>query len=296
MTPESTDSVALDPTRLSRLQGEVVVIKYGGNTLREGSETGDKDPILDQVVQLVELGIRPVLVHGGGPVIQRLLKVFGVESEFIFGHRKTDMDAMRVVELALRGEVNGLLVKRLNRRGVQAVGLSGKDASMVRVKRRIHREELEGEITEVDLGYVGDVVRMEPQLIEILLKNGYLPVIAPISQGEDGEDYNVNADLFAGHLAGALQAAAFVAVTDVDGLMKDLEDPSSHIDVADAATIRNEIGRSIQGGMIPKVEACLTALSKGVGEACIVSGMKPGRLVAQLVTNNGSGTTIKEHL
>ncbi|MGM0507543.1 MAG: acetylglutamate kinase, partial [Bacteroidota bacterium] len=171
-----------------------------------------------------------------------------------------------------------------------------KDASMVKVKPRVHREEFEGEVTEVDLGYVGDVVRMEPQLIEILLKNGYLPVIAPISQGEDGEDYNVNADLFAGHLAGALQAAAFVAVTDVDGLMKDLDDPDSHIDVADAATIRSEIGRSIQGGMIPKVEACLTALSEGVGEACIVNGMKPGRLVAQLVTNNGSGTTIKEHL
>ncbi|MGM0507451.1 MAG: hypothetical protein ACQER4_09740, partial [Bacteroidota bacterium] len=173
MTTKSSNSTPLDPTRLSRLQGEVVVIKYGGNTLREGSETGDEDPILDQVVELAELGIRPVLVHGGGPVIQRLLKVFGVESEFLFGHRKTDLEAMRVVELALRGEVNGLLVKRLNRRGVRAVGLSGKDASMVKVKPRVHREEFEGEVTEVDLGYVGDVIRMEPQLIEILLKNGY---------------------------------------------------------------------------------------------------------------------------
>lgn len=296
MTSDSRTRIAPDPDRLSRLQGEVVVIKYGGNTLKEGAESGDEDPILDQVVELVELGIRPVLVHGGGPVIQRLLKAFGVESEFVFGHRKTDPEAMRIVELALRGEVNGLLVKRLNRRGVKAVGLSGKDASMVKVKRRIHREELEGEIVEVDLGFVGDVAEMDPELIEILLKNGYLPVIAPISQGEDGEDYNVNADLFAGHLAGALQAAAFVAVTDVDGLMKDLNDPDSHIDVADAATIRSEMGRSIQGGMIPKVEACLTALEQGVGEACIVSGMKADRLVAQLVTNQGSGTTIKEHL
>jgi len=279
----------LDQELLDHLQGEIVLIKYGGNAM---DARMDDDPVLDQIALLSGAGLLPVVVHGGGPAIRKLLEETGLKTEFVDGHRKTDKSAMRIVEMALSGEVNGKLVKELNRRGVRAVGLSGKDASMVSAERRYHETMQNGKLERVDIGYVGNVTRIDPALIHILLEHNYLPVVAPVAVGEDGNDYNINADMFAGHLAGALHAAVFIAVTNVDGLRRDITDPESLIEQATSDEIRSEMGKSIQGGMIPKVESCLIALEQGVEKACIVHGMKPDRIVEQLLTQKRSGTTI----
>lgn len=278
-----------DPGLLNELKGSVVLIKYGGNAM---VNTQAKEMVVHQIELLHNFGIKTVIVHGGGPVIRELLEMAGIESDFIDGHRKTDRKAMKYVEMALNGQVNGEIVKELNSRGLKAVGLSGKDASMVKAVKRFHEIEQNGRIEKTDLGYVGDVESVDTGLIDLLLDNQYLPVLAPIGIGSDGEDYNINADMFAGHLAGALSVSAFIAMTDVDGLMKNPDDPSTKIDSAGIEDIRSILGKSIRGGMIPKVEACLIALDKGVKKAHIINGMKPDTLLNELLTNRNGGTTI----
>lgn len=280
----------LDPGLLKTLKGSVVLIKYGGNAMTEESA---RENVYDQVAALQGLGLRIVIVHGGGPVIKSLLESVGIESEFIGGHRKTDKTAMKYVEMALSGQVNGEIVKGLNSRGVKAVGLSGKDGGMVRAGRRFHYMERAGRKEQVDLGFVGDVVSIDTDLISTLLTHEYVPVLAPIGTGIDQMDYNINADMFAGHMAGALQAASYISMTDVDGLREKADDPGSLLKKVDAGQLEKHIGRSILGGMIPKVESCLIALEKGVKEAHIVNGMKADTLIIKLLTNRQNGTTIE---
>jgi acetylglutamate kinase len=283
-----------DPGLLNGLKGSVVLVKYGGNAM---INTRAKKMVFDQIELLQNFGVKTVIVHGGGPVIKELLEQADIESDFIEGHRKTSREAMKYVEMALNGQVNGEIVKELNSRGLKAVGLSGKDASMVKAVKRFHELEMNGRIEKADLGYVGDVDSVDTELIDLLLDHQYLPVVAPIGIGSDGEDYNINADMFAGHVAGALSVAAFIAMTDVDGLMKNPDDPSTKIDSAGVEDIRSLMGKSIRGGMIPKVEACLIALDKGVKKAHIINGMKPDTLLNELLTNRNGGTTIvKESL
>ncbi|MEX0770058.1 MAG: acetylglutamate kinase [Balneolaceae bacterium] len=284
-------SVTPDAELLKKLKGKIVLIKYGGNAMVEESA---RNQVMDQVAILKELGVWPVIVHGGGPVIRNLLEEVGIESKFVDGHRLTDRNAMGYVEMALRGRVNGSIVKELNARKLKAVGLSGKDAGMVTaVKRKVEMES--GSVTEqVDLGHVGDVLSIETDLILTLLEKEYIPVIAPIGIGEDQLDYNINADMFAGHMAGALNAVAFVALTNVDGLLMDPEDPDSLVENLTLEEVNTRMGKSIRGGMIPKVEACLIALRKGVKQAHIVNGMKPDTLLIKLLTRRSCGTTISK--
>lgn len=277
-----------DPELLQHFRDKIVLIKYGGNAMTV--ETF-RDQVFDQLAVLRALEIHPVIVHGGGPVIKELLKVAGIESEFIGGHRKTDRTAMKYVEMALSGQINGDIVRGLNSRGLKAVGLSGKDGSMVTAERRYHEEE--GSENGIDLGYVGNVVSVDTGLITTLLKNDYLPVIAPIGTGSDQKDYNINADMFAGHLAGALKAEAFVAMTDVDGLMQDIDRPDSLLETVTSEEIHAMMGTVIEGGMIPKAEACLIALQQGVRKAHIINGTKPDTLLNKLLTYRKSGTTIE---
>lgn len=280
----------IDPQKLHSLKDEIVLIKYGGNAMTDPDlRTG----VFDQIRTLKEKGVRPVLVHGGGPAIAALLEEVGVRSEFVAGHRRTDALTMRYVEMALRGQVNGEIVAALNRLGVPAVGLSGKDAGMVRAVKRSHYVKDEnGRVSEVDLGFVGDVESVDPSLILSLLGEGYLPVIASVASGADGRDYNINADLFAGHLAGALKAFLFVAMTDVDGVRTDRDDPATRLARINVNDIPELAGRSIRGGMIPKIDACLVALEQGVREAHIIDGTSPGTLVRQLLTREAGGTVI----
>ncbi|CAN5277430.1 acetylglutamate kinase [soil metagenome] len=286
--PELTNQ--LNSLLIDSFKNETVVIKYGGNAM---TDSRAQVQVLQQIAAMKKWGINPVVVHGGGPVIKSLFEVSGIKSEFVDGHRITLKDSMEVVEQALSGKVNGLLVNQLNRMNAKAVGLSGKDGKMVQARKRRHTINTEDGPEVVDLGFVGDVDRVDTTLLKLLLNNGYLPVVSPVSGGEDGEDYNINADMFAGHIAGALNAKAFVAITNVDGLMEDPDKPETKIETISVKKVKSLFGTIIMGGMIPKIEACLIALEKGVEAAHIVNGSTQNSILIQLFTENISGTTIR---
>lgn len=267
----------------------LVLVKYGGNAMKDEKV---RDAVLDCIAGLHGKGIRVVLVHGGGPEINRLLEMGGVKSEFLDGQRKTTAEAMYFVQLALRGEVNGTLVRLLNHKNVPAVGLSGKDGGMVKAEKRYHQMESGGERENVDIGFVGNISSVKPNLIQSLLRDGYLPVIAPIAIGDDGYDYNINADIFAGKLAAALQAKAYISLTDVDGLYRDIKKPDSRIAHATMSELKRFIKEIAGGGMLPKLESIIHALENGVQEAHIFNGMKPHELEKQISGQSSAGTKI----
>lgn len=288
----SLESIDVDPDRVERLRGEIVVVKYGGNAMVDEER---KQSVIGDICALRSLGVVPVVVHGGGPVISELLEEVGMETPFIAGHRKTDREAMSYVEMALSGKVNSEIVKLITCHGYRSVGISGKDGGLVTAAKRIHRVQEADRVRRSDLGQVGDVTAVDTHLLDSLLRAGYIPVVAPIGAGADLEDYNINADMFAGHVAAALDAAALIVLTDVDGIFLDLEDPATLIPEFTPHAARDEIGRIIRGGMIPKIESCLIALDGGVGEARIVNGMTGHSLLTALLTPAKTGTTIREH-
>ena len=281
--------VSYSPEKVNSFKGKIVLIKYGGNAM---TDDDIKLGIIEDIVRLKEENIIPVLVHGGGIVIKKLLDDVGIKSEFIGGHRKTDEQAMSYVEMALSGNVNSEIVKMLNNLGVKSVGISGKDAQTVTARKRIHRIIVDGEEQEADLGHVGDVQRIDTGLIETLVENGYVPVISPVAMGDDLKDYNINADMFAGHMAGALDAKAYIAMTNVDGILTDVGDPGSLIRSIQSDDLKSKIGSEIQGGMIPKIESCIIALENGVEEAHIINGTVKHTLLKQLLTDDPPGTVI----
>lgn len=258
-------------------QNKVIVVKYGGNAMLDDGVTSG---IIEKLATLMHSGYRLLVVHGGGPFIEETLKMAGLESEFVAGHRRTTEEAMKYIEMALKGHVNSRLVRMLNAMGLQAVGLSGKDGGMVRVTRRYHTNEKD---EKVDIGLVGDVEHIDATLLNLLMDRGYVPVVSTISSGKDGYDYNVNADMFAGHLAGALKAAHFVMLTDVDGLMRDVNDPATLITSLRHDEIEALKGSTIKGGMIPKVRACEIALEEGAASAVITNGTRPEALLESIL-------------
>ncbi|MDT8323097.1 MAG: acetylglutamate kinase [Bacteroidota bacterium] len=267
---------------------ELVLIKYGGNAMRSDEL---KRQIVAQITELRAQGLRVVVVHGGGPFIGEMLTMAGIESEFVAGHRRTTPDALRYVEMALKGRVNGELVRLFNSGGQRAVGLSGKDGRMVTAVRRVHSESVDGATREHDLGQVGDVDTVDTTLLSLLLARDYLPVVTCIAADAAGEDYNINADMFAGHLAGALGADRYLVLTDVDGVLTDINDPTSLISDMSLAELQDMMGTVIVGGMIPKLESCRVALENGAAEARIVNGMKPAQLRAA-ASGEACGTRI----
>lgn len=275
----------IDPEAIEEIQDRVLLIKYGGNAMTDPSLKG---ALLEDLALLRRLGALPVLVHGGGPAIKRILEEVGVDSEFYGGHRRTSGEAMKYVEMALKGEVNGDLVKGLAEQGVSPVGISGKDGRMVTAVQRYTEEGNE----QVDLGHVGDVEKVDPGLIQLLLREKHIPVVAPIAFGPEMKSYNVNADIFAGHLAGALRASTLLMLTDVDGLMRDKEDSTTLIGELPLEELQGLYGNAVQGGMIPKVEACEIALQQGVQSARIVNGTREKVLIRELITRERSGTRI----
>lgn len=287
--PAGTHAFKPNPKNIAALKGKVFLIKVGGNALTDNDV---KNLIIEQVTHLHSLGALPVLVHGGGIEIKQILDKMGIASEFVGGHRKTDGDSIRFIEMALSGGVNKELVSLLNSKGVKAVGISGKDAQMVLAIKRIHIEKGEYSVKELDLGFVGDVEKVDPMLINTLLDSGYLPVVSPISAGQDGHSYNVNADMFAAHLAGALKAEKFIALTNIDGLLADVSDPESIIHILPQKQATSLYGTIIQGGMIPKIDACLIAIKKGVKSSHIINGTKKDELLRILLTDDEIGTTI----
>ena len=248
---------------------ELILLKYGGNAMLNDELT---QQILRKVIEFSSSGYDVVLVHGGGPFIKENLSRAGIDSEFVGGHRKTTPEAMKYIEMALKGEVNSRLVRIINELGDTAVGLSGKDGKIARADKRYFTND-SGE--QIDIGQVGDVVDMDTSLIFTLLESGYLPVITSVAYSAQGTDYNVNADMFAGFLAGKLKANHFVLLTDVDGLMKDPEDKDSLLRNLKLEDLKGLMGTTIKGGMIPKTEACKIALELGAENAIITNGTKP---------------------
>jgi acetylglutamate kinase len=243
------------------------------------------------VIMLKSLGINAVIVHGGGPQINQTLKRYGIVSEFVRGMRVTDAETMSVVEMVLVGQVNKEVVGYLNQYGGRAVGLSGKDGTLLLSKKLLQEVKAEdGSRDMVDIGYVGDVVKVNTDLIKTLESGNYLPVIAPVGVGPDGESYNINADLVAGRVAAALHAEKLILLTDIDGVKDRNGALLGSIAVADMHRLIEE--ESITGGMIPKVVCCAEALNEGVRKAHIIDGRVEHAVLLEIFTDVGIGTQI----
>ena len=237
--------------------------------------------------------MHPVVVHGGGPEITEMLKKAGKKSEFISGLRVTDAETVGIAEMALVGKVNTDLVARLNVLGGKAIGLNGKDANLIEAKKHLADVYENGEVNLVDIGYVGNVEHVNTDLINLLLQNGYIPVIAPIGVGSEGETYNINADSVAGEVAGALKAEKLLVLTDVKGIYEDYRDEDSFISTLTFEKAQELIVRgSIDGGMIPKVKACIVALSGGAEKTHIIDGRKEHTILEEIFSDKGVGTEV----
>lgn len=271
-------------------QNRLFLFKYGGNAMTNESL---QKQVLQSIISLKAKGNRVVIVHGGGPFIQEALDTAGIESEFIGGHRKTSKEALQHVEMALKGRVNAKLITLLNAMGERAIGLSGKDGQTVIAGKRFHTLVENGRQNKVDLGQVGDVEEINPQLINLLLDHGFLPVLTCIASDREGNDFNINADMFAGNLAGALNADEYIVLTDVDGLMEDPKKPQTLFRSLEVKRIEELKERGIiQGGMIPKMDSCEVALRTGAKAARIVNGTKP-ETILELNQNEAIGTIIQ---
>ena len=270
--------------------GKTIVIKYGGNAMVSEEL---KEKVMQDIALMKYVGIRPVIVHGGGPEITGFLKKVGKESSFVAGLRVTDEETVEIAEMVLDGKINSEIVNLLNRRGVKAVGLSGKDAGLIKARKKM-ATVYEGEAEkQVDIGYVGEVEEIQTGIVEDLLEGGYVPVIAPIGVGEDGESYNINADYVAAEMAGALKAEKLLLLTDVEGIYKDFNDKSSFISTLHMEEARAYIKEGIiAGGMIPKVEACLKSLSMGTGKTHIIDGRLGHSPILEMFTAKGIGTQV----
>jgi acetylglutamate kinase len=262
--------------------GKTIVIKYGGNAMTDESL---KVGVMKDIVLLRFVGMQPVLVHGGGPEITEVMEKVGKKPSFVGGLRVTDAETMEIVEMVLAGKTNKGIVSLMSRQGGRAVGLSGKDGDLLVAKKALP--------SGADLGYVGEIVQINADLVGILIREGYIPVICSIAVGEDGATYNINADHVAGALAATLNASKLIVLTDVRGVYRDFSDKSSLISELSAAEANELIhAGKIDSGMIPKVQACLTALEGGVEKAHIIDGTIPHALLMEVFTDTGIGTMI----
>jgi len=255
-----------------------------------------KEAVLTDVVLMKYVGMHPVIVHGGGPEITGMLKRVGKESSFVDGLRVTDEETMEIVEMVLVGKINKDIVAQINRIGGRAVGLSGKDANLFQAVKKLHKIHTpEGGEEMADIGFVGDISKVNPEIISNVIREGYIPVVAPVAVGTGGESYNINADYAAGCLAAALEADKLIILTDVEGIMADRNDPGSLISVlrVDEFSALVKQGK-IDGGMIPKVECCLDALAGGVRSTHILDGRVPHSILLEIFTDKGIGTMVEK--
>lgn len=266
---------------LREYSGATIVIKYGGAAM---TEPALKAMVLQDVVLLRYVGMDPVLVHGGGSEITDMMRRLGKEPVFVRGLRVTDTETMAIAEMVLMGRTNQDLVTAVNAAGGRAVGLSGKHGRMLRVAKQTG---------DVDLGLVGTIVEVDPAIIGAVAAQGYIPLIAPIGFGDDGQTYNINADHAAGKIAGALGATKLIVLSDVPGLLRDVKDEGSLVSSLNAEEARAMLAAGqIESGMIPKIEACLDALAHGVPRCHLIDGRAPHALLMEIFTNVGIGTMI----
>ena len=268
---------------LKQFYGKTIVVKYGGNAMIDETL---KAQVMQDIALLHYVGIRPVLVHGGGPEINALMKQMGHEPEFVGGLRVTDAATMEIVEMVLAGKTNKGIVSLLNKQGAKAVGLSGKDANLILAYKM--------ESPSGDLGYVGEVARVNSDILTLLSEQGYVPVVSSVAIGPEGESYNVNADHVAGHIAAALKAAKLIMLTDVEGIYANYPDKESLIKEMDVARAEDMLASgAAERGMIPKLEACITAVEGGVSRAHLIDGRLPHSLLIEIFTDTGIGTMVR---
>jgi len=279
-SPERRASVLVETLPyIQQFRGSVIVVKFGGNAMVDDTLAAQ---FAEDVVLMHSVGIRPVIVHGGGPQIGALLDRLGLKSEFRDGLRVTDADTLDVARMVLVGKVNRDIVSGINVHGPLSVGLSGEDAGLIVATAR-----------HPALGFVGDVEAVNPAIIHRLLAEDLIPVVSTIGADVSGQAYNINADTVAAALAGALDAKRILYLTDVEGLRADVDDPTTHISRLDVDTLEGLIhDGTVSGGMIPKAQACLDAVSAGVGSAHMVDGRVPHVVLLELFTDAGIGTMV----
>lgn len=272
---------------IQHFSGQTVVIKYGGHAM---DSTENKNSFIRDVVLLRYVGIKPILVHGGGPQITELMKRLGKVAEFVEGQRVTDMETVEVAEMVLSGTVGKEMVALINRHGGQGVSLSGKDGNLLKAVKHSPKNK-DGDI--LDLGYVGKVEKVNPELLVVLDDHGFIPVISPLGVGDDGHTYNINADVVAGEIAAALAAEKLILMTDTPGILRDQNNVETLISSATLSEIDELIADgTITSGMLPKVGACRCALEAGVNKAHIIDGRESHCLLLELFTTSGIGTEI----
>ena len=265
--------------------GKTVVVKYGGNAMVDAQLTAG---IMQDLILMRLVGMLPVFVHGGGPQIDQAMKTAGLQPRFVQGLRVSDAETVRIVERVLVGEINQGIVATVNRLGGSAIGLSGKDGGLIRARKAAPARTPDGQ--DVDLGLVGEVAGVDPRPIRTLLEAGYLPVIAPTAADEAGTTYNINADVVAGEVAAALVAEKLVLLTDTDGILDRQGALLSTLSRTDVDRLVAD--GTITRGMLPKVQACLTALEAGVRKTHIINGTRRHALIEELLTPEGVGTQI----
>ena len=275
---------------MRRHAGKAVVVKYGGHAMGDASLSA---AFARDIVLMRQVGINVIVVHGGGPQIGAMLDRIGVESEFIDGLRITTSEAVDVVEMVLSGQVNKSIVSQIASEGGRAVGLSGKDGGLLRVKKLTRaKRDLDTNIEKViDLGFVGEPEKVDPYILEAMSEKSIIPVVAPIGWDAAGNTYNVNADTAAGAIASALKASRLLMLTDVSGVLDKAGDLMQELSIDDCKALQED--GTLSGGMIPKVENCIDAVNLGVEGAVIIDGRVPHGVLLELFTEHGSGTLIR---
>jgi len=264
---------------IKRYNNKIVVVKYGGNAM---IDEGLKKQVMEDMVLLWLIGVKVVLVHGGGPEISDIMKKLGKEPKFVDGLRVTDKETVDIVQMVLAGKVNKTLVNLIEAEGGCAMGISGMDGQLIRATMKDER-----------LGYVGEIQSINIKPVTDLLEKGYIPVISTVGCDREGNTYNINGDTAAAHIAGALNAERLIMMTDIAGILKDKDDPSTiipELTVSEARQLREE--GVISGGMIPKVECCVEAINEGVKNVVIMDGRVPHSILMELLTDEGAGTMV----
>ena len=265
---------------IQRFRNQIIVIKYGGAAMIEEAL---KTSFAQDIVLLQSLGMRPVVVHGGGPEVSKLIQSLGQEVTFVDGLRVTTAENLKVAEMVLSGNLNKEIIAHLQTFGGKAVGLSGKDGNLIQADKKKHA-------SGIDLGYVGTIRQINPELLHLLMREQFIPVVSPIGMGSSGETYNINADTVAAAIAVALEARKVIFMTDVDGVLSDGKELISYLDTATAENlITNKV---ISGGMVPKIQAALDCVKANVRSAHIINGTDPHSVIAELFTDQGIGTQI----
>ena len=265
---------------IQKYYGKIIVAKYGGNAMINDDL---KEAVMGDVVLLSLIGIKVVLVHGGGPEINDMLKKINKKSEFVNGLRVTDKETMDIVQMVLAGKVNKSLVQMINEKGGSALGLCGADAEMIITKK----------LDDVH-GFVGEITEINTKIINDALNNGYIPVISTVGCDREGNTYNVNADTAASRIAGALRAESLISMTDIIGLLRDVNDPTTLIKEVNVSEVKELINDGIiSGGMIPKVDCCVDAIRRGVNKSFIIDGRVPHSILIEVLTDEGIGTMFK---